>query len=146
MRVVHVFLDSNVLIGALLRPEGPPGRALRGLYDGRFRLVTSTAQLAELRRALTYPRVRKRLRLSTDALDAWLQGLQDLADVMEDVPAIEPTSRDPVDDTHLAAAAAGRADLFVTGDRDLLELAEFEHIRIVKPAAFLALLDQPSSG
>ncbi len=130
------FLDTNVLISAILRPEGPPGRILTRLYKARFELVTSAEQLAELRRTLTDPRLRARLRCSAE----------ELADVVEDVPEIEPTSRDADDDRHLAAAAAGRADVLVTGDDDLLSLQAFEGVQILTPAAFLAQLDQARPG
>ncbi len=140
------FLDTNVLISAILRPEGPPGRILTRLYKARFELVTSAEQLAELRRTLTDPRLRARLRCSAEELERWVGGLEDLADVVEDVPEIEPTSRDADDDRHLAAAAAGRADVLVTGDDDLLSLQAFEGVQILTPAAFLAQLDQARPG
>ena len=45
--------------------------------------------------------------------------------------------RDPDDDVVLTAAVEGRADMIVTGDTDLLVLAEYEGIAIVTPRAFL---------
>ena len=48
--------------------------------------------------------------------------------------------RDPKDDKYLELAAAGQADVIVTGDDDLLVLDPFEGIPIVGPAQFLAML------
>jgi predicted nucleic acid-binding protein len=45
--------------------------------------------------------------------------------------------RDPKDDKFLELAVAGRADLIVTGDADLLVLNPFRDISIVTPAAFV---------
>ena len=42
----------------------------------------------------------------------------------------------------LEAAVAGRADVIVSGDEDLLVLNPFEGIPIVGPAGFLAMLAQ----
>jgi predicted nucleic acid-binding protein len=46
--------------------------------------------------------------------------------------------RDPSDDKFLEVAVNGRADLIITGDRDLLELDPFMGIAILTPAAYLA--------
>lgn len=52
----------------------------------------------------------------------------------------EPVCRDPDDDAILATALAARADLLVTGDKDLLVLGSYEGIPIVTPAECLARL------
>jgi predicted nucleic acid-binding protein len=46
------------------------------------------------------------------------------------------------DDVVLATALAGKADVIVTGDDDLLVLKEFRGIRILSPRQFLQLLDR----
>jgi predicted nucleic acid-binding protein len=48
--------------------------------------------------------------------------------------------RDPKDNKVLEGAVAGRADVIVSGDEDLLVLNPFEGIPIVGPAEFLAML------
>ena len=50
--------------------------------------------------------------------------------------------RDKNDDVVLATAVAGKADLIVTGDADLLVLKTFRGIRILAPRQFLELLDR----
>jgi predicted nucleic acid-binding protein len=47
--------------------------------------------------------------------------------------------RDPRDDKFLELAIEGRAEVIVTGDRDLLELHPFRGIAILTPAAYLEL-------
>ena len=48
--------------------------------------------------------------------------------------------RDPDNDIVLATAVAGRADLVVTGDNDLLALRAFNGIRIFSPRQVLEIL------
>lgn len=143
---MRAFLDTNVLVSALLRPEGPPGRVLASLYQGGFDLVASVPLIEELRRAVTYPRIRTRLIRPRAEVDRWIDGLTDLAEVVEDLPVLPRTSRDAADDVHLAAALAGRAEVLVTGDRDLLSVREFEGLQVVTRAAFLDLLDRARRG
>jgi predicted nucleic acid-binding protein len=45
--------------------------------------------------------------------------------------------RDPHDDKVLEAAVSGRADVLITGDKDLLELNPFRGIAILGPVNFL---------
>jgi len=52
---MRVILDTNVLLDALISPLGPPDVIYRAWRAARFELVTSTAQLDELRRACRYP-------------------------------------------------------------------------------------------
>jgi predicted nucleic acid-binding protein len=51
--------------------------------------------------------------------------------------------RDPKDDKFLQVAVAGKADVIVSGDEDLLVLHPFSGIPILRPAAFLRMLDAP---
>ena len=52
---------------------------------------------------------------------------------MEDTGKVLGVCRDPADDMVLSAALEGRADIIVTGDRDLLALEEHEGIAIDLP-------------
>ncbi|MBM3956880.1 MAG: putative toxin-antitoxin system toxin component, PIN family [Gemmatimonadetes bacterium] len=55
--------------------------------------------------------------------------------------------RDPDDRWVLASALAGRADVLVTGDKDLLALGTRSPLRIVDPRGFWTLLRaHPPSG
>jgi predicted nucleic acid-binding protein len=47
---------------------------------------------------------------------------------------------DADDDSILECAKAARSDFLVTGDKHLLKLESFRGTRIIKPAAFLALI------
>jgi len=45
---MRVILDTNVLLGSLISPHGPPDAIYRPWRAVRFELVTSLAQLDEL--------------------------------------------------------------------------------------------------
>ena len=60
----------------------------------------------------------------------------------EVAPLFEEICRDPDDDMVLATAIAAQADLILTGDEDLLVLAEHGGIRILSPRQFVELLDR----
>jgi len=131
---VRAVLDPNVLIAGLLSRTGAPAQLMTRWLGGEFELVVSNRLLDELERAFTYPKLRSWLdEADTDAfLDLLRSGV---AEHVED-PDTSPSagSRDPDDDYLIALAAAARATL-VTGDADLLELAN--SIPVLSPRAFL---------
>jgi hypothetical protein len=139
--VVRAVLDTNVLLSALIRPCGPPGRILDRLTDGAFELVLSPRLVDELRRASRYRHVRKYVRLSDQELEVRLAQIETVADPVEGTRTVRRAVRDPHDLMFLAAAVEGRADYIVTGDEDLLALDEHEDIAIVTPRAFLDVLE-----
>jgi putative PIN family toxin of toxin-antitoxin system len=69
-----------------------------------------------------------------------------LADYLETIELIEPVAvprvvRDPDDDQVLACALAAATELIVSGDTDLLELADHEGIPIITPAEALRRIE-----
>lgn len=104
---------------------------------GDFELIVSPLLVAELERALTYPKLRERI------------GAPDAAAVIsllraEGTLAADPSAPHPIrsvdpDDDHLVALAAGERAVLVSGDRHLLEL---EGLPIMAPAAFLEWVDE----
>jgi putative PIN family toxin of toxin-antitoxin system len=69
--------------------------------------------------------------------DALLERVASLVEIIEVLHRIR-ASRDPKDDKFLDAAVNGRADVIVTGDKDLLDLNPFRGIAILTAAAYLA--------
>ncbi|BBH13821.1 putative toxin-antitoxin system toxin component, PIN family [Chromobacterium haemolyticum] len=136
---MRVILDSNVLLGALISPGGPPDAIYRAWRAARFELLTSTAQLDELRRASRYPKLRAIL--PAHRIGAMVNNLQ-RAIVLDALPPLPAgvEAADPDDAFLLAMALAGEADYLVTGDRraGLLQRGSIGRARIVTPAVFCA--------
>ena len=140
--MLRIVLDTNVIVSALLKPSGPPGRILARLLDGAFELVLSPALIDELKHSLGYRRVRRYLRLPAEELEALLARLAMIADMVPGAQAISTPLRDARDVPVLVAAVEGRADCVVTGDKDLLVLGEYDRIAILAPRDFLDLLSR----
>jgi putative PIN family toxin of toxin-antitoxin system len=131
---VRAVLDPNVIISALLSPDGSPARVLRAWLGGGFELVVCPHLLDELERALAYPKIRTRVP-AQDAREVvdWLASAAEMAGDPDGPPAVR--SRDPGDDDLIVLAERERAVL-VSGDDHLLELADA--IPVLTPAAFLS--------
>jgi uncharacterized protein len=127
----RAVLDPNVLISALLAPSGSPALLVARWLAGDFELIVSEKLLAELRRALTYPKLRSRI--TENEATAFVDLLGRAATHAKDPPATPRGSRDAGDD-YLLALAEAVAAVLVTGDNDLLDLTG---VPVSSPRAFL---------
>ncbi len=118
---MRAVLDPNVLISALLAPTGVPAALLSRWLAGDFELVVSKLLLAELRRALAYPKLRSHV--SGDEAEAFIELLQGTATMGRDAASAPRISRDPGDD-YLLALARSNAAVVVSGDQDLLDVKD----------------------
>jgi len=138
--VIRAVLDANVYVRAAVRPEGPPGQIIdRFLRGVAFEIVMSQTIVEEVLRALTYRKVHKYIRPGLDP-ELWFEDIVVLSELVPGERNVAGTSKDPDDDKYIAAAIEGLAGFIVAGDSDLLDLKEYEGIRIVSPRVFLNLL------
>jgi putative PIN family toxin of toxin-antitoxin system len=138
---MRAIIDTNILVRAVIRPQGTVGPVLLRPRQGEYTLLYSRATLNELVDVLNRPWFRGKYRLS----DGELQTVVALILLRgESVGPAEPLSicRDPKDDKFLELAVAGETDVMVSGDDDLLVLDPFREIRIVPARAFLQMLDE----
>ena len=136
--LLRVVLDTNVLLSALVFTGGALAR-FRGLWEsGKITPFTSKEAIKELMRVLAY----QKFKLSSEAQESLLADylpFAQVADVLFVVPPNLPICRDPLDQMFLTLAVASQADVLVTGDQDLLALADEPNLpfRILKPVDFL---------
>lgn len=138
-------LDASVLVSALLT-NGAPRAVLDRAKEGAFVLVLSTSLLAETRRSLLKPRTIRKYPHPPSAVDHYCEALADIAILVEGDPDFVSACRDPQDHHVIATAVAAHADLLVTGDRHLLDLAAHGAIRIIDPRRFLDELAKAHTG
>jgi putative PIN family toxin of toxin-antitoxin system len=135
---VRVFLDTNVLVSAF---------ATRGLCADLVRyvlaeheLITGEVVIAELRRVL-----RDRMKVPARNVAAVEQLLRDQIVVPRPAEPYPLPVRDVDDQWVLASAVAGNADVLVTGDSDLLEIAIRAPLPILHPRGFWKVVRGSSS-
>ncbi|MEL7087082.1 MAG: putative toxin-antitoxin system toxin component, PIN family [Planctomycetota bacterium] len=137
---MRAVLDTNILISGIISKAGPPGFALDAWLEHElYELVTSDAQLDELRRVLTYDRLRDRIK--PERAERLIERLH-VAIVAEDLPDVD-LSDDPDDNAIIATAIAGKAAVIVSGDkRHLVSLGDADGIPILTARQFIERLAQ----
>jgi putative PIN family toxin of toxin-antitoxin system len=133
MSGLRVVLDTNVLVSGLAYPGSVPGRIVGIWRQGGLDVVLSRYILDEMVKVL--PRL-SRIHLSSSEIRDLADSLMFLADIVEPDAEQDSSLRDPADQQVLATLRASKADYLITGDKDLLALAE--KYPIVTPSTFWA--------
>lgn len=135
---LRVVLDTNVLLSGIAYPGSLPGKIMAAWRHGSVEVLLSSFILDELRRVL--PRLVNRHGLSAAEIDDLIDTLAILAEIVDPLPVVDAQLRDqndqPVLATLLATLQAGAATYLVSGDKDLLALAD--RFPIVTPSQFWA--------
>lgn len=134
---MRAVLDTNVVVSALLFERGRMAW-IRGLwFDGRIVPLINRSTLQELVRVLAYPKFGLEANDVEAVLEAYVPYVATVT-VAGPVSVHLPRCRDPHDQPFLNLAAAGQAQVLVSGDRALLELAGRPPFAIESPQRFRA--------
>ena len=132
-----VVIDASTFVSAALKEDSLPEQALLRAVEPPNRLILSREVEDEYREVI--------FRSKFDRFVSIGRRQQILDIVTVAAERVEPTElvrecRDPKDDKYLALAAAGKADVIVSGDaRHLLSMHPWRGIRILSPARYLGL-------
>ena len=130
---MRVCLDTNVLVAAFAT-RGLCADVLRAVLT-EHELVLGQVILTEFRRVL-----KSKLKVPQDRIES----AEAVFSSVEIIPKPSAPSAVPVRDRDdrwvLATAIAGHADVLVTGDADLLDIADRSPLAVLSPRAFWELL------
>lgn len=136
----RVVLDTNVVLSALLFSHGSLAWLRQAWQGGQFVPLASRDTVAELLRALSYPKFKLSADEQEDLLAEYLPWCETVL-VARSVRV--PRCRDPRDQAFLRLARAARADFLVSGDEDLLSLSKEFPVPIVRAPELGAQLVVP---
>ncbi len=126
---MKIVLDSNVLISAF---------ASRGLCADLFRELAASHDIviSEYILSEVHEKLVGKLRISTSVADGIRNLLTQYVAESPELPKIDASIRDPDDVPIIAFAAAIDADILITGDRDLLDVASDLPVKTLSPREF----------
>ncbi|MBI5428458.1 MAG: putative toxin-antitoxin system toxin component, PIN family [Nitrospinae bacterium] len=133
---MRVFFDTNVLVSAFTASQGTCFKVFEITHLSHT-VVIGEFVLAELERILI-----KKSRIAAEDIKELLEELRrkEVVPIPQN-PSVIPVC-DPDDAYVLASALEARADILVTGDKDLLEIGDKAGIKIVDPRTFLEMLER----
>ena len=128
---MRVVFDTNIFISAFVIPGSQAEKAVLKIIEGCDELVISPDIIKEVLSVLSSKFGREREPLSHLAVI--------LTELGELVRPTQPVSvlRDEPDNRILECADFGKADVIVTGDKEMLRQKEFKKIKIVSLREYL---------
>ena len=137
----RLVLDTNVLLSALLFHAGSLSWLRIAWQSKTIRPLASRDTTEELIRVLSYPKFLLTAGEREDLLGDYLPWCEAVT-VPKRIKV--PDCRDPLDRPFLELALAAKANALVTGDKDLLVLADVFAVPILMPATFRDRLPEDS--
>lgn len=130
---MRLFLDTNVIISAMLFPNGRVAAFLRDAIENHT-IVIGEYVIEELRTVF-----RRKFPERTADLEEFILefSYETVQTPIRSETGVAPVLRDPKDNPILESAIRSNCDYLITGDKDLTELEGVKHPKIVNPGRFL---------
>jgi putative PIN family toxin of toxin-antitoxin system len=110
--MIRVVIDTNILVSALLQPEGLPAAVLMLALSGEVQLCVSDAVFAEYDEVIRRPRLKR----PPDVIQGTLQSIRNLGHWVKPSVRVRECT-DPDDNIFLECVQAAEADYLVTGNQ-----------------------------
>ena len=137
--MLRVVIDTVIFVRSLINPYSRCGKIVF-YHNKNYQLFVSEPIVTEIVEVLQRPELTIKFK-TLKALD-FLKVLEILGQaVVVDVSAVGHVSRDPKDNKFLATAVTAEAGYLVTEDNDLLDLKDYQGIKIIKADTFLQTLE-----
>jgi len=130
---MKVVFDTNIYISALITKAGRGEQAYLKIVHNKANLYTSVPILTELGQKL-----QTKFHWSNDQIIMAIRNIKQIATIVKPVKRLQVLDDDP-DNRILECAILAQADYIVTGDKHLLDLVEFEGVKILKLVDWLEL-------
>ena len=127
----RIVVDTNIMVGAIMKPTGASNRILNMWIQGRLTLLVTERILDEYRTILSQKW------LKPDRVSELNRQMSEFAEVVDPKERVHEIKEDPSDNRFLECAAEGDADYIISSDQHLLTLQRFRRTEIVRPTQFL---------
>jgi putative PIN family toxin of toxin-antitoxin system len=135
--MIRVVLDTNVVVSALLNPQGLPARAFLATISGRAASLCLSADIySEYEEVIRRPKFNR----SPDLIEQTLHAIRKNARWVKPSETVR-TCSDPDDDIFLECCQAARAHYLVTGNVQDFP-SEWAGTRIVTARRFLDAMSE----
>ena len=122
---MRVVFDTNIFISALAIPGSLAEKAMLKVIEGGDTLIISREIINEVLSVLSSKFSRDKEGLSHVAVI-----LSELGELVKPTQKVSIFKEDP-DNRILECAIHGRADVLVTGDKEMLRVREYKSVRII---------------
>lgn len=138
---MKIIPDTNVLISATFW-DGNESEIIRRAEAGEIQIFISPDILDEFEDVLLWDKFELKIEEMNKTVEEVIGKLMSIAIMVKPKKAVNVVRHDPDDNKILECAIEAEADYIISGDRHLLDLKEFKHIKIIRAWQLLELLDK----
>ncbi|MCL4459023.1 MAG: putative toxin-antitoxin system toxin component, PIN family [Chloroflexi bacterium] len=142
--MLRVVFDTVIFVRSLINPFGIWGQLIFD-HAEEYELYLSPPILQEILEVLERPAIKRKYRTIIGRGMIHLLDIFSQANVVE-IAEIKAASRDPEDNKFLTTAEVAGAQYLISEDGDLLDLEEYQGMKIINAETFLRILKQGEQG
>ncbi len=132
---MNVVLDTNVFISGIFWEGNFCSQIIGAWKKGKFTLISSISIIEELTEILKDFKIQ----MPSDMIEAWRNMIIQNSIIVEPKSKINLIEHDS-DNRLLESAIEGNAEYIVSQDKHLLDLKEYQGIKIILPEEFLKII------
>lgn len=132
---LRTVMDTNVLISGILW-RGVPFQLLKWAEEDRLRIYTSLEILSEVHGVLHYPKFQQHIDNHQASPGELFAKSASLCTVVQVDQVVKSVCSDADDEKFLSCALAANVDVLVSGDKHLLDLKQYQSVRILTAREF----------
>ena len=134
---MKVVLDTNIWLSGIFW-QGNPYKIIKLAEQRKIEIIISRDIIEEIIEVLNRDsRFQRFIENRKASISDLIKTTLYIATLIETKTKIHVIKEDPDDDKILEAAVDGKADYIISGDRHLLDLSQFNEIKIIKAKEFL---------
>jgi uncharacterized protein len=138
--MIRVVLDTNVLVSAHLTRNSKAEKILYLAASGIIEIYLSPQIFPELEATLLSPKLAKIHKDTPKQVRHSIKLLKEFVKISSGAIEVDVVKADPGDNKIIACAIESQAKFIISGDHHLIDLGEYEDIRIMNPDSFLKLM------
>ena len=132
--MTKVVLDTNIFVSSIFWEKGNPHKIVEMALDKKIHVFTTIEILQELEKVL-----KRDFEEPDDLIQRQISLILEYATVVEPVVKLDAVKADSDDNKIIECAFTCGADYIVTGDRHLLDIINYNKIKIISSRIFLEL-------
>ena len=132
-----IVLDTNVIISAAISENGNAAKIFEMMIEERFESYTSNDIIEEIIDVFSRKKISKLIKPDDQAriVDIFKR----FSVIVTRIKKLNVVKDDPKDNMFLECALSAKADYIISGDTHLLDMGEYNGIKVLSPAQFLKM-------
>ena len=137
---MKVTVDTNILISSTFW-GGDSDKILKKVERGELELILSEDILDEFLKVLDYEEIKKKIENKNLEMRRAMEKIVSISTIVVPLRKLDVVEDDPDDNKILECAVEGDVDYLISQDKHLLNIGEYEGIKIISPEEFLKVFE-----